>query len=102
MNWLRASWVGLVVAAALWMAPAEGQARVVIRVGPPAPVVEVVGVAPFSGAVWVRGHYRHDGLGYRWVPGHWERQRQGQVWVDAHWSRRGGGWHLVPGHWARR
>ena len=40
---------------------------------PPPPQAEVVGAAPFYGAVWVGGHWAwRPRLGtYRWVPGHW-------------------------------
>ena len=40
---------------------------------PPAAQVEVIPVAPYYGAVWVRGYwvrYRHH---WEWVPGHWRR-----------------------------
>ena len=38
---------------------------------PPARRVEVIGVAPYRGAVW--------------VPGHWVRGRYDWVWVSGHW-----------------
>jgi hypothetical protein len=40
---------------------------------PPPPQSEVVGVAPYTGAVWVGGHWawRPRFGRYVWVPGHW-------------------------------
>jgi hypothetical protein len=40
---------------------------------PPPPQAEIVGVAPYQGAVWVGGHWAwRPRLGtYVWVPGHW-------------------------------
>lgn len=43
----------------------------VVAVRPPAPRVEVIGVAPYRGAVW--------------VPGHWVRGRYDWVWVGGRW-----------------
>jgi hypothetical protein len=43
--------------------------RVALR--PPAPRVEVIGVAPYRNAVW--------------VPGHWTRGRYDWVWVRGYW-----------------
>jgi hypothetical protein len=37
----------------------------------PAPLVEVVPVAPAPGYHWVKGHYRWEGNHWAWVPGHW-------------------------------
>jgi len=45
-----------------------------VRSAPPAPPVEqveVVGPAPYVGAVWVRGHWVWMHGGYVWVAGHW-------------------------------
>ena len=38
---------------------------------PPPARVEVIGVAPYRGAVW--------------VPGHWSRARYNWVWVRGYW-----------------
>ncbi len=38
---------------------------------PPAPRVEVIGVAPYRSAVW--------------VPGHWVRGRYDWVWIRGRW-----------------
>lgn len=57
-------------------APAAPSRVVVVHDGagaPPPPQVEVIGVAPWRGAHWVRGHYV-------WRHHHW-------VWIRGHWSR---------------
>ena len=46
-------------------------ADVIVRIGPPAPVVERRLVAPSRNHVWVSGYQRWDGRGYVWVPGRW-------------------------------
>ena len=38
---------------------------------PPPPRVEVVGVAPFPGALWIHGYWGHERYGWRWRPGYW-------------------------------
>jgi uncharacterized lipoprotein YajG len=37
----------------------------------PAPRVEVIGVAPYRGAVWVQGHYIRAHRDWVWVRGYW-------------------------------
>jgi hypothetical protein len=44
------------------------------RPAPPAPRVEVVGVAPYTGAHWVRGHWGWRHGRWEWIPGHWSRR----------------------------
>jgi len=55
-------------------APAHPHHVVVVEgpSNPPPPQVEVIGVAPYYGAHWVRGHYV-------WRYHHW-------VWIRGHWS----------------
>jgi hypothetical protein len=76
------------------------QAQVVIRVAPPAPVVEHYGPRPHPGYVWVGGYHRWDGARYVWTPGYWAAPpRPHAVWVAGHYVHRGGGWVFVEGHW---
>lgn len=42
-----------------------------VALGPPPARVEVIGVAPYRGAVW--------------IPGHWVRGRYDWVWVRGRW-----------------
>jgi hypothetical protein len=80
--------------------PAASFAQVVVRVGPPAPIVETRGPAPGAEYVWVDGYHRWDGARYVWVPGRWDRPPHRHAhWVAHHWVHRNGGWVLVEGHW---
>jgi hypothetical protein len=90
----------LAVLLAIAMLPAASFAQVVIRVAPPAPIVETRPVAPGPGFVWVDGYHRWDGAHYVWTPGRWDRPpHPGAHWVAHHYVRRGGGWVLVEGRW---
>jgi WXXGXW repeat (2 copies) len=82
--------------------PPPPPAVVYVRRGPPADVVEVVPAQPSPDHVWIRGHYRWDGVAgaYVWVPGHWQLPPQGyHRWVPARWVERDGQWYFVEGHW---
>ncbi len=75
-------------------------AQVVVRVGPPAPIVETRPVAPGPGYVWTPGYHRWDGNRYVWAPGAYVLPpRPHAVWVPHRYVRRGGGYVLVEGHW---
>ncbi len=97
---------GMLVAAALLggcvVAPAPGPyGGAVITVAPPAPRVEVYGVAPAPGYIWFGGYWDWVGGRHVWVAGHWGPGRAGYHWVPYTWVRAGGGWRMAPGHWAR-
>lgn len=71
-----------------------------VMVAPPPPRVEVIGVAPSPGLIWVGGYWNWVGGSHVWVAGHWEAPPRGyRVWVPHHWVAYRGGWRLVPGHW---
>jgi hypothetical protein len=72
-----------------------------VSVAPPAPQVEVIGVPPQPGYVWLGGYWNWVGGRHVWVGGHWEAGRAGYRWVPHEWVRAGGGWRLREGHWAR-
>ena len=75
-------------------------AQVVVRVAPPAPIVEARPVAPGAHYVWTDGYHRWDGHRYVWVSGRWVMPpRPGRVWVPGHWAERHGGWVWIEGHW---
>jgi hypothetical protein len=75
-------------------------AEVVVRVAPPAPIVETRIARPGPNHVWIAGYHRWDGNAYVWVPGRWEiPPRPGARWVAHRWVKRHGGWVLVEGHW---
>ena len=93
--------LALTLAASGSAACGPGSAEIVVETGPPPEQIEVVGLAPYPGAVWVRGHWQWTGGRYHWFPGHWERPRNGYIWVHAHWDRSGNRWRFIPGHWRR-
>jgi hypothetical protein len=75
-------------------------AEVVVKVAPPAPIVETRTVAPSPHHVWIAGYHRWDGRAYVWVPGRWEvPPREHAVWVAPQWRHRGDGYVFVEGRW---
>lgn len=79
---------------------ASPAAEVVVRVGPPAPIVERRLVRPGPGYVWIAGYHRWEGRAYVWVPGRWELPpRRRAVWVAPRWQRRHDGYYFREGHW---
>jgi hypothetical protein len=73
----------------------------VVMVAPPPPLVEVSGMAPEPGYVWIAGYWNWLGDRHVWVAGHWEAPRPGHHWVAQQWVRQGDGWRLKGGHWER-
>lgn len=74
----------------------------VVMLAPPVPQVEVVGVAPRAGFVWIGGYWNWVGGRHVWVGGRWGAPpRAGYRWVPHEWVSVGGGWRLRRGHWAR-
>ncbi|HEY0745971.1 MAG TPA: hypothetical protein VGD63_04675 [Steroidobacteraceae bacterium] len=105
-NWAGAVLVvGMACGAALpgcVVVPNQGHyAGGVVMVAPPPPRVEVIGVAPEPGYVWVGGYWGWVGGRHEWVSGHWVEGRPGRHWVPHAWVREGDGWRLRPGHWER-
>jgi len=95
---LRKGLLGLVFASALTFSAAA--AEVVVRIAPPAAIVETRGVAPGPGYVWIGGVHRWDGSAYAWSPGRWEAPpRPGARWVAHRWERRHGGYVFHEGRW---
>jgi hypothetical protein len=76
------------------------QARVYVRVGPPAAVVEVRRAAPGPRYVWIPGYQRWSGRAYAWVPGRWALPPYAHAaWVPGRWVHERPGWYVVEGHW---
>ena len=73
-----------------------------VMVAPPPPQVEVIGVAPVAGYIWIGGFWNWVGGRHVWVGGHWEAPRPGHHWVPHQWVSEGGGWRLHEGHWGQR
>jgi hypothetical protein len=72
-----------------------------VMVAPPPPQVEIVGVAPAPGYVWIGGYWNWVGGRHEWVAGRWEAGRPGYHWVPHRWVAYHGGYRLAQGHWAR-
>jgi hypothetical protein len=87
----------------LLSAACMAQAQIVVRIGPPPPVVEHVPPPPHEHPEWAwhSGYHRWDGNRYVWVPGvyepaphphahwvagHWQHRHEGYVWIEGHWS----------------
>ncbi|XAH24576.1 hypothetical protein AAFF27_05115 [Xylophilus sp. GW821-FHT01B05] len=69
-------------------------------VEPPAPQVEVIGMAPSPLHVWIGGSWFWEGGRYAWRPGRWATPpRPGYAWVPHRWERGPGGWRFHEGHW---
>ena len=87
-------------ACGLWLAVGTMCAQVVVRVRPPAAIVETRPVRPGPNHIWIGGYHRWDGHAYVWVPGQWELPpRPHAHWVARRWVRRHGGWVMVGGYW---
>jgi hypothetical protein len=72
-----------------------------VAVEPPPPRVEVYGVPPQPGYIWLGGYWNWTGSRHEWVAGHWERPHPGERWVPHRWVHERDGWHLSQGHWER-
>jgi hypothetical protein len=104
-SFIAAAIFGVVITMALpacVVVPDQGHyAGGVVMVAPPAPRVEVAGVAPYTGYVWVSGYWDWVGGRHVWVAGRWVPPKHGYHWVDHAWVRAGDGWRMRPGHWER-
>ncbi len=91
------------LAAGCVVVPADGYyAGGPVAVAPPPPQVEVIGVAPGPGYIWIGGFWNWVGNRHAWVSGHWAPQRPGHAWSGPRWYRDGPGWRQEPGRWYRR
>jgi hypothetical protein len=71
----------------------------VVRYEPPPPRVEVVGVAPFVGAIWIPGNWVWRDR-WSWHSGHWERPPHPRAqWAPGRWHRDNDGWRWRDGRW---
>jgi hypothetical protein len=73
----------LVVICGVTLCVGAASAQVVVRMGPPPPVVvERPGRALHAGWVWIPGYYRWNGRRYIWMPGRWAAPpRPRAIWV---------------------
>jgi TonB family protein len=79
----------------------SGGARCVEE-APPPPKVEVIGIPPEPGYIWMPGYYVHYAkTGYQWNDGQWESPRPGYHWNAPHWDQFRSKWVFVAGVWAQ-
>lgn len=89
-------------AASLFGIGAAQAQEFVVRIAPPAPVVETV-PATRPGYVWAPGHYEWRHGQYVWERGHWIAERRGYEYREPRWVQRPNGeWFMVGGNWERR
>ena len=102
IRFMRGVFGAVLLSTVLMAIPASASTRVYVRVGPPAPIVEVRPVAPGPRYVWVNGYHRWDGRAYAWVPGKWVLPpRARAVWVPGRWVHASRGYYWVDGRWRR-
>ena len=91
---------GATIGSTVVPAAAAVYGNVNIRVGPPAPQIETIPVAPGPGYAWHPGVWRWNGERYIWVGGRYFRRPYGNAeWVPGHWVHRPQGWVWRAGHW---
>ncbi|HXW96311.1 MAG TPA: YXWGXW repeat-containing protein [Gemmatimonadales bacterium] len=82
-------------------APPPPPGAVFVARRPPDDRVEVVGVAPGPGYVWIAGNWRWERGDYVWGPGHWAVAERGyHRWEPGHWRHARGGWYWIDGRWS--
>jgi hypothetical protein len=98
MTVLAASTFAAVLSMGCVVTPPPG--AVFVRTAPPVGVVEVQGIAPGPGFVWIPGFHRWDGASHVWVSGRWEKApRVGAVWEPGVWRHHSKGWYWTEGRW---
>ena len=97
---IGAAVVAVFTTAALTGCVVEPSGIAYVRVAPPPPESEVIGVAPGGGYIWIAGHHAWMGDAYVWVPGRWEfPPREHARWEPGRWHRNEHGWYWVTGRW---
>lgn len=81
---------------------APGYGYDVATLPPPPPRYEVVGVAPYPGAIWIAGYWGWADGRYVWNRGYWHAPRPGYHWVPYRWAPHGNVWRGEGGRWERR
>ncbi len=90
----------LTSAAGCMLAVGTMAAEVVVKVAPPAAVVETRPASPGEGYVYTNGYHRWDGDKYVWVSGEWRKPPHSNArWVEHKWEHRKNGYVFVEGHW---
>ena len=73
-----------------------------VAVAPPPPRVEVIGVPPVAGYIWINGYWDWDNGQHVWRPGQWEAPRRGHRWVPHRWEQDGSHWRSYRGYWEKQ
>ena len=73
---------------------------VIVGSSPPPARVEVIGVAPWPGAIWITGRWVWRDR-WVWQDGYWAKPPQPATkWVPGRWTPHGPDrWQWVPGQW---
>jgi hypothetical protein len=72
----------------------------IVEEAPPAPRLEIVGIAPGPEYVWAPGHWTWRGGAWIWVGGCWKlRPAPGAVWIGPRWAHHGRSYIYVKGYW---
>jgi hypothetical protein len=96
---MKKIWMSLVLGGLL-TSGSLAAAEVVVRIGPPAPLIERRGPMPGRGYVWINGYQRWDGNAYHWAPGRWEQPPRSRArWQQHRWKKRHNEWVFQEGHW---
>jgi hypothetical protein len=81
--------------------PGPPVGEVYVDVAPPAPVAEVIPVAPGPDFFWIGGRWQWNGR-WVWVNGHFDRHphyHPGAYWENGHWDNYHGRYVWREGHW---
>ncbi len=73
--------------------------RIVIKIAPPTPVIEIRPVKPCVKAVWIDGHWKFRLGRYVWIKGYWNTKPKGKHWIPGHWKKGRRGYIWISGHW---
>ena len=103
-TWL-ASAITALVAASIFTAAPQAQARVFlsVNIAPPMLPVYEQPEMPGAGFFWTPGYwaYGNEG-GYYWVPGTWVHSPYvGALWTPGYWGYRDNGYYFNSGYWGR-
>ncbi len=74
-------------------------ASVWVPIGPPDALVDVHGVIPAPGYVWIDGYWEWHNR-WAWRNGYWAKPpRARATWEPGRWERGNRGWRWHEGHW---
>ncbi len=92
----------LLVACAATFVMISCEAEIYSELPPPDDQVEVVGVAPGPGYIWLNGYWGWEGGRYAWHAGRWETPPEPHaVYEHERWEKRGTRYYFHRGGWRR-